>query len=96
MSSKTVQMLGRRAVASAKAVKPTRGGHGHIPYENPALTGKYGPHPGKAGPNYGTTYFYVGDTPAKKFVVASVICGMLGGGVGTVLWTCSRQGQWSK
>mmetsp|Transcript_21327 Transcript_21327/g.53531 ORF Transcript_21327/g.53531 Transcript_21327/m.53531 type:complete len:93 (+) Transcript_21327:29-307(+) len=92
MSSKTVQVLGRRLIASSKALKPARGGGG-VPYENPSLKGD---HHGRAGLNWGTGYFPVGNTPGKKLAIGGGLTGILVGGVGAVLWTCWRQGQWSK
>ncbi|KAJ1485231.1 hypothetical protein T484DRAFT_1946078 [Baffinella frigidus] len=93
--------LGRRAAAQAKNIKPARGGkgdhhadHGHVTYEQVHLTS--GNHPGRAGNNWGTGYMPVGDSPGEKLAIGLGVSGLVVGGVGIVLWSAWRQGQWSK
>lgn len=44
------------------------------------LTGRLGPHPGKAGLNWGTSYFPVGNTPGRKFAIGSGLASIFFGG----------------
>lgn len=76
-----VANFARRAMGQAKAL-PARGG---IYYESKHLTGIN--HPGKAGNDWGTGYFPLGN----KALIGSGVFGIIAGGIGIVLWSSSRQ-----
>mmetsp|Transcript_48719 Transcript_48719/g.115029 ORF Transcript_48719/g.115029 Transcript_48719/m.115029 type:complete len:93 (+) Transcript_48719:28-306(+) len=92
MSAKALaQQFARRAVTQAKNLKPARGGD-HIPYQNKNLPKT---HKGAMGAEYGTSYLRVGNSPADKMAIGGGLMVIVGGGVGAVMWSAWRQGQWS-
>eukprot|EP00286_Rhodomonas_abbreviata_P026108 CAMPEP_0181295154 /NCGR_PEP_ID=MMETSP1101-20121128/3990_1 /TAXON_ID=46948 /ORGANISM="Rhodomonas abbreviata, Strain Caron Lab Isolate" /LENGTH=91 /DNA_ID=CAMNT_0023399875 /DNA_START=21 /DNA_END=296 /DNA_ORIENTATION=+ len=90
MMNKALQNFARRAATQAKNIKPKRGGDG-VPYKNEYLTKD---HKGAWGPEYGTGYLPVGNTPGQKLKIGGGLFGLVFVGVGAVMWSAWRQGQW--